>query len=212
MNLKGIHLAGLELLKSDMIYEQIPMAVTQTPDEIREVPVDFVILHVGQGFVQLVRIPRFKNPISFVAGRTHVKKIEQQMSILPEAELPMIRHLHRLIDKQVPRVSTVPMRCSEESRVGDEQQITSLIAVFELRRDAGGDLVAGTASGDYRPGPSLYFWKPVVRVLVGLLAQRDGWLDERTLHVTRDTLTGECGRGIGLTGPCWAGARPKMWH
>ena len=67
MHLKGVRLAGLKLLESLMIHIEVPMSVAKTPDEVREVLVDFVILHLGQGFVQLAMIPCFENAISLVA-------------------------------------------------------------------------------------------------------------------------------------------------
>ena len=67
MHLKGMGLAGLELLESLMIHIEVPMIVPEAPDEISEVPINFVILHLGQGFVQLAMIPRFKSAISFMA-------------------------------------------------------------------------------------------------------------------------------------------------
>ena len=67
MHLKGVRLASLELLESLMIHIQVPMSMAKPPDEIREVLVDFVIRHLGQGFVQLAMVPCLENAISFVA-------------------------------------------------------------------------------------------------------------------------------------------------
>ena len=61
-----------------------------------------------------------------------MKKIEQQVAIFPETEFPMIRDLHRLIDKQVPRVGPMPVRCAQKARMGDEQQIATLVAVVQV--------------------------------------------------------------------------------
>ena len=61
MHLKGVPLARLELLERLVIHIEVPMAVAKAPDEVREVPVDFVILHLRQRFVQLTMISRFEN-------------------------------------------------------------------------------------------------------------------------------------------------------
>ena len=58
----------------------------------------------------------------------------------------------------------------------------------------------------------LMLWEAITSVHVGLLAQRDGWLDEGALYVARNALAGEGGRSMSLTGACWPGTRPKMWH
>ena len=52
----------------------------------------------------------------------------------------------------------------------------------------------------------------VASIRVGLLAQRNGGLDEGALYIARNTLAGEGGRSTGLTGARRPGTRPKMWH
>ena len=67
MHLKGVGLAGLELLECLTIHIEVPMIVPKAPDEIREMHINFVILHLDQGFVQLDMIPCCESAIPFMA-------------------------------------------------------------------------------------------------------------------------------------------------
>ena len=67
VDLKGMGLADLKLLESLMIHIEVPMIVPKAPDEIREMSINLVILHLDQGFVQLAMIPCFESAIPFMA-------------------------------------------------------------------------------------------------------------------------------------------------
>ena len=51
MDLKGMGLAGFKLLEGFMLHIEVPMVVPKAPDEIREMSINLVILHLDQGFV-----------------------------------------------------------------------------------------------------------------------------------------------------------------
>jgi hypothetical protein len=119
MHLKHMSLAHSKFFEHRVIHKQVPMAVPKAPNEVGEVHIDFVILHLRQGFVQLALVPSFQNAVSLMAGRTHVEKIEQQVTVLPEPKLPIIGDFHRLIDEQVPRVGAMPIRSPQEAGMGD---------------------------------------------------------------------------------------------
>ena len=67
MHLKSVGLAGFKLLESLTIHIEVPMIVPKAPDEIREMHINFVILHLDQGFVQLDMIPCCESAIPFMA-------------------------------------------------------------------------------------------------------------------------------------------------
>jgi hypothetical protein len=114
MHIKGVRLAILEPSKCLMIRVEVPMVMSESPDEIREMLIDFIILHLSQRFVQLAVIPRFKHTVSLMARRTLTKKIGQQVTILLEPELPVVGDLHRFIDEQIPGIGPVPIRRPQE--------------------------------------------------------------------------------------------------
>ena len=57
----------LKLSESLLIHIEVPMIVPKAPDEIGEMHINLVILHLDQGFVQLVMILRFESAIPFMA-------------------------------------------------------------------------------------------------------------------------------------------------
>ena len=62
-----VGLAGFKLLESLMIHIEVPMIVPKAPDEIGEMHINLVILHLDQGFVQLAMILCFESAIPFMA-------------------------------------------------------------------------------------------------------------------------------------------------
>jgi hypothetical protein len=82
MHLKRVRLTHSKPLERLVIHMQVPMAVPKAPNEVGEVHIDFVILHLCQGFVQLIMVPSFQNAVPLMASRTHVEKIKQQVTIL----------------------------------------------------------------------------------------------------------------------------------
>ena len=67
VDLKGMGLAHLELLECLVIHIEVPMIMPEAPDEIREMSINLVVLHLDQGFVQLAMIPCFESAITFMA-------------------------------------------------------------------------------------------------------------------------------------------------
>ena len=67
MHLKSVGLPRFKLLESLTIHIEVPMIVPKAPDEIREMHINLVILHLDQGFVQLAMIPCFESAIPFMA-------------------------------------------------------------------------------------------------------------------------------------------------
>ena len=60
-------LAHLKLLECRMLHIKVPMIMPEAPDEIREMSINLVVLHLDQGFVQLAMIPCFESAIPFMA-------------------------------------------------------------------------------------------------------------------------------------------------
>ena len=66
MDLKRMGLADLKPSECLMIYIEVPMIVSKPPNEISEMSINLVMLHLGQGFIQLAMIPCFKSAIPFM--------------------------------------------------------------------------------------------------------------------------------------------------
>jgi hypothetical protein len=121
MHLEGVALAGLELPERLTINIEVPVVVSEAPDEVREMPVDFVILHLHQRLLQPTVVSRFEHRIQFVARRAGIEEVEQQLAVFLKMELAMIGNFHRLVHEQVPCVSTVPVWCPQEASVRDQK-------------------------------------------------------------------------------------------
>ena len=122
----------------------------------------------------------------------------------------MICDLHRLIDDQVPRIRAMPVRRPQKTGMGNVQQITGLIPVVQIPRNPMRNLIFQATSADDGPNATLERWKSCACIHIGLLAQRDSWLDEDALYVAWDALAGECGRSTSLARAGWPSTRPKI--
>jgi hypothetical protein len=74
------------------------------------------------------------------------------------------------------------------------------------------NLIFQATSADDGPNATLERRESCACIHIGLLAQRDSWLDEDALYVTWNALAGECGRSTSLARAGWPSARPKIWH
>jgi hypothetical protein len=96
--------------------------------------------------------------------------------------------------------------------VGNEQEVSGSVAVIQEVGDTMGDPVVCSSPGYYELGLVANVREPLTRIFVGLLAQRDGRLDEAAFYIARYTVAGERGGSKGFSRARWRGAPPKMRH
>ena len=99
-----------------------------------------------------------------------MEEIDQQMSVFFEPELTVIRHLHRLIYEQMPRIGTMPVGRAKETSMGHEQQITRLVPIVQVRGDAMRYLFIRTSSCDDGSNLTFAIWEAFDCAFVGLPA------------------------------------------
>ena len=124
----------------------------------------------------------------------------------------MICDLQRLIDDQVPRVRAMPVRRPQKTGMGNYNRLLASSRSFRYRviRCAILSSMARLLMMVLMLPLSAGNWCGCIHI--GLLAQRDSWLDEGGLHVAWNAIAGECGRSASFARTCWPGTRPKMWH